>query len=200
MSQNDSRLIAHPADSNVDRYTRTAVALHWFIAVCLLAQIGFGWYLEEIPRGTPARSWYVNLHKSTGLTLALAILFRLYWRLRHTPPPYPVSMPAWQRVAAPIGHWMLYACMIVMPSSGYIASNFSKWGVKYFNTISLPPWGIDDKNIYGFFQGVHVTTSYVLVSLIVVHIVAAISHVVTRDGLFARMSFRSASDASRPRS
>ncbi|MGH8188166.1 MAG: cytochrome b, partial [Steroidobacteraceae bacterium] len=50
------------------RYTRTAIALHWILAVGILGQILFGWYLNEIPRSTPERSWYVNLHKSTGLT------------------------------------------------------------------------------------------------------------------------------------
>src|SRR5262249_1154887 len=35
-------------------YTRTARALHWLIAAALFAQIGFGWFLDSIPRGTPA--------------------------------------------------------------------------------------------------------------------------------------------------
>ena len=27
-------------------YTRTAVCLHWFIAILLLGQFAFGWYLH----------------------------------------------------------------------------------------------------------------------------------------------------------
>ena len=61
----------------------------------------------------------------------------------------------------------LYACMLIMPLTGYVASNFSKWGVKYFNTIQLPPWGVDDERVYAFFNGTHVATSYVFVALIV---------------------------------
>src|SRR6185295_9397849 len=97
------------------RYDRTAIVLHWVIAGAILGQVLFGWYLDEIPRGTPARSVYVNLHKSTGLTLGLLILVRVYWRLKHKPPLLPVSMPDWERAAARVSHVAIYACMIIMP-------------------------------------------------------------------------------------
>lgn len=188
-----ARGVAPAADASGEaRYTHIAIVLHWLIALCLFAQIGLGWYLDEIPRGTPDRSWFVNLHKSTGLTLGLLILFRLYWRLRHTPPPYPASMPRWQRIAAHLSHWLLYVCMIVMPLSGYIASNFSKWGVKLFNVVALPPWGSDDRSIYAFFNGMHVITSYVLVALIIAHVLGALSHALSRDGLLRRIGIGAA--------
>lgn len=168
-------------------YTRTAITLHWLIAVCVFGQILFGWFLREIPRGTPERAFYVNLHKSVGLTLALLIFFRLFWRLQHPPPLLPTSMPAWERVIATVSHRALYACMLIMPISGYIASNFSKWGVKYFNVLVLPPWGIDDAGIYAVFNGIHVGTSYAFVALIGVHVLAALSHVLRRDRILQRM-------------
>ena len=107
-------------------YTRTAVALHWLIALVIFAQVPFGWYLEEIPRGTPARGWYVNLHKSIGLTLGLAIVLRVWWRWRHRPPALPERLPAWERIGANATHLALYACMLIMPLTGYVASNFSQ--------------------------------------------------------------------------
>jgi cytochrome b561 len=170
-----------------DRYGRVAVGLHWLIAVLILGQIAFGWFLEEIPRGTPMRGFYVNLHKSTGLTIALLIVFRVGWRLAHRPPQLPSFVPAWERVASGVTHLALYTCMLVMPLSGYIASNFSKYGVKLFNVIVLPPWGIDDKGIYAVFNTTHVATSYVFVGLIALHVIAAIRHAFRGDGVFARM-------------
>ena len=169
------------------RYDRTAIVLHWVIAGAILGQVLFGWYLDEIPRGTPARSVYVNLHKSTGLTLGLLILVRVYWRLTHKAPLLPVSMPDWERAAARVSHVALYACMIIMPLAGYVASNFSKYGVKFFNAVLLPPWGIEDPRIYEFFKGVHRVTSYVFVALIALHVLAAVRHLVLRDGIFRRM-------------
>jgi cytochrome b561 len=168
-------------------YTRTAIALHWLIALFIFAQVPFGWYLEEIPRGTPARGWYVNLHKSVGVTLGVAILFRACWRWLHPPPAMPGWMPRWERIGASATHAALYACMLIMPITGYVASNFSKWGVKYFNAIQLPPWGVDDERVYAFFNGAHVATSYLFVALIVAHVASAVWHTSRHDGILQRM-------------
>ena len=170
------------------RYTRTAMTLHWLIAAAVLGQIAFGWYLQLIPRGVPDRTVFVNFHKSTGLVIGLLIVFRLVWRLTHTPPPLPESMPAWERSAARVNHVLLYACMLIMPIAGYTASNFSKFGVKFFNAVPLPPWGVDDRDLYAFFNGLHVGTSYVFVSLIALHALAALKHLVfPRHGIWRRM-------------
>jgi cytochrome b561 len=178
---------SHPRSNAPDRYSGVAVALHWLIAVLIFGQIAFGWFLEGIPRNTPMRGFYVNLHKSTGLTIALLIVLRLAWRLAHPPPQLPSFMPAWERIAARMSHLALYVCMLVMPLSGYIASNFSKFGIKFFNMLVLPPWGIDDKRIYAVFNTTHVVTSYLFVALIVLHVLAAIRHGVRRDGVLARI-------------
>ena len=77
--------------------------------------------------------------------------------------------------------------MVVMPVSGYLASNFSKYGIKYFNVVALPPWGVDDKQIYTVFNTTHIVTSYVFVGLIAIHAAAALTHLLRRDGIFERM-------------
>ncbi|HVC02039.1 MAG TPA: cytochrome b [Steroidobacteraceae bacterium] len=169
------------------RYTRVAIALHWLVAVLLIGQIGFGWFLRTIPFGTPLRGYAVNLHKSTGLSIAVLILARILWRLTHAAPQLPSFMPAWERTAARWNQRALYLAMVAMPASGYIASNFSKYGVKLFNTVTLPPWGINDRRIYAVFNTTHVVTGYVLAVLILVHVFAAIRHAARGDGLFARI-------------
>ena len=88
------------AQQQTGRYTPVAVLLHWLIALCLFAQIGFGWFLETIPKGTPLRGPYVNIHKSTGLVLAVLIILRILWRLAHHPPEYPAFIAAWERTAS----------------------------------------------------------------------------------------------------
>ena len=170
------------------RFTRTAIALHWLLALLLLAQLAFGWLvLDDIPRNTPARGFWVNQHKSVGLVIGLLVLVRLGWRLRHAPPP-PVAMPAWQRRAASLSHLCLYVCMVLMPLSGYLASNFSRHGIKLFNIVRLPPWGSDDKLIYGLLNQTHQVTAVLLAVLISVHVLAVLKHsFIDRDRLLARM-------------
>ena len=169
------------------RYDAVAVALHWLIGVALLAQITFGFLLDEIaPRGTPSRSAVINLHKSFGLVLAVAILARLAWRLGHRAPPWPATMPAWQQRAATWSHGALYACMLLMPAAGYVASNFSKHGVKFFG-LALRPWGPDLPRVYDVFNGVHIATAWVFSVLILGHVVMALKHALVDHALFSRM-------------
>lgn len=171
-------------------YNRTARVLHWLIALLLLGQLVFGWWLGDIPRNTPARGYYVNLHKSAGLLLGLLILARLGWRLRHGAPALPDFVPRWQQKLAAASHHLLYLLMLLLPLAGYLASNFSKHGVKFFNVLVLPPWGSDDKQVYTLFNQTHKVAAVLLVALIVVHIGAALAHALRRDGIFARIWWR----------
>jgi len=172
------------------RYDNVAVALHWILAIGILCQIALGLYLGEVPRNTPARTVWVNFHKSAGITLAVLILFRLYWRLTHSPPPLPATMAAWERFAARASHALLYVCMVGMPVAGYTATNFSRFGIKYFGLFELPPWGYEDRQIYAFFQGIHKTLAVIFMALIAIHIAAALRHVaLDRDGILRRMWF-----------
>jgi len=170
------------------RYSRVSILLHWVIGLALLGQIAFGFLLDDIAeRGTPARAGVVNLHKSFGLVLAALIVVRLAWRIRHRPPGWPNAMPAWQRRAAELGHRALYGCMLGMPLSGYIASNFSRHGIRFFG-IALRPWGPDLPQVYAVFNGLHVALAFVFCVLIAGHLAAALKHaLVDHDAVFQRM-------------
>ena len=170
------------------RYTRVAIALHWLIGLAVLGQIAFGFLLDDLaPRGTPARAATINLHKSIGIVLFVLIAARLLWRLRHEPPAWPASMPAWQHAAARWGHRLLYASMVIAPLTGYAASNFSKYGVIFFG-VHLAPWGPNLPRVYDALNGLHVATSWLLTALIVGHVAVSLKHaLIDRDGMFSRM-------------
>jgi len=172
------------------RYDRTARLLHWAIAALLLAQCAFGYWMGDVQRNTPDRAYIINLHKSVGMVIGVLILLRLYWRLRHAPPAMLSTLAQWQQKLAGATHHALYLCMALVPLSGYLASNFSKHGVKFFNTLTLAPWGSDDKAIYGVFNQTHKTAAFVLLAVAVVHVAAAVWHALQRDGVFERMSLR----------
>ncbi len=177
-----------PLPAMTERYTNVAIALHWILALGILWQVGLGFYLDDVPRGSPERTAWVNLHKSIGITLAVLILARLAWRIAHRPPPLPGSMPAWEQVAARFSHALLYVCMVGVPLTGYVATNFSKFGIKYFGLFTLPPWGIDDKQVYAVFNTAHKVLALVFVGLILLHVAAALKHALfERDGILRRM-------------
>jgi cytochrome b561 len=170
------------------RYTNVAIVLHWLIALGVFALVGVAWYMVGIPKGAPERAFWFNLHKSIGTTVGVLVLIRIWWRLNHKPPVLPASMPAWEVTAAKISHALLYACLIVMPLTGFIASQFTKYGVKYFGLFSIGPFFEENKPLRDSIQQIHEITSYVIVTLVVIHIAAALKHLlVDKDGVFQRM-------------
>ena len=170
------------------RYTTTAIVLHWVIAILAFTLIGLGLYMTDIPRGTPERTFFYNLHKSIGLTTAILVIIRLWWRAKNPPPLLPSSVPGWQVQASRISHALLYLCLIVMPLSGFSASQFTKYGVTYFGLFKIPPLGYENKAIYDFLQGIHGVTAVVHIPRIVIHVAAAMKHWrVDKDGVLQRM-------------
>lgn len=186
MGRGDSSMTAVSAEA--PKYTRAAVALHWLVAIMILGMIALGLYLRFfVPRDTPPRTWWTNLHKSLGIIVACFIFARLAWRLRHRPPPLPRTVPQWQVIGARWSHTLLYVCMVVQPVSGYVASNFSKWGIKFFNHWHLPPWGWESHTIYTILNDIHIVNGWLLLALIAIHVAAALMHAGMRDRVFERM-------------
>lgn len=150
--------------------------------------IGLGLYMTDIPKGTPDRAFYYNLHKSIGVTVALLIIMRIWWRAKNPPPNLPVSMPGWEVQASKISHALLYMCLLVMPLSGFAASQFTKYGVHYFGLFKIPPLGSENKVVYDLLQGIHGVTAALLMILVIIHVLAAFKHLlINRDRVFQRM-------------
>ncbi len=75
-----------PSD-DAQHYTRTAIALHWLIAILVIGQFAWGWWMQGIPKQPVGpRVDAFNLHKSIGMTIFLLMALRLAWRAGHPPP------------------------------------------------------------------------------------------------------------------
>jgi len=169
-----------------DRYSSVAIILHWLIAFLVLLLLGLGWYMTDLPKG-PDRGWYFALHKSIGLTVLILMILRVAWRLFHTPPALPESLPLWRRQLAQGSHRLFYVLLFLQPLSGYVSSSFSGYKTKYFG-FPLPHWGWKQPVLNDILTNLHVATSVVLVSLIVLHLAGALQHLFNReDKLFRRM-------------
>ena len=171
------------------RYTKVAVTLHWLIAALVVTQLILGWWMIDIPKQpVGVRAYWFNLHKSIGVTTAILVLIRLWWRFRNPPPPLPSSVPAWQVQASKLSHALQYLCLILMPLSGFSASQFTKYGVTYFGLFKIPPMGWENKVIYDFLHGIHGVTAGLLITLVLIHVAAALKHLLfDRDRVFLRM-------------
>jgi cytochrome b561 len=167
-------------------YSRVAIALHWLIALALLADLVLGWWMLELPKAPPGlRAGWFNAHKSIGICIFMAVLVRMMWRAAH-PVPEPSSLPAWQRMAAHATHGLLYLCMIAVPLSGYLGSTFTRYPVLFFG-MALPQWNRDWPAAKALMSTVHTASSWLLVALVAMHTAASLWHWVRRDGIAARM-------------
>ncbi len=76
------------------KYSKTAIALHWIIAILVVTNVTLASVSEDLPRA--ARAAYMNPHKAIGVSILLLSLFRLFWRLGNKPPPMPDAVTGWQ--------------------------------------------------------------------------------------------------------
>ena len=168
-------------------YPRFAVMLHWIIAIGVLVLLATGAYMVGVPKNTAARGLYFNLHKSVGIFTGGFIILWIIWRSRHRAPELPATMPRWERTAAGWNHTLFYLLMVFVTAFGYLTSSFSAYGPKLFG-IPLPHWGWDDPALRGRFADWHRLVAWIFAVSIVLHILAALKHLVfDRDGVFQRM-------------
>jgi cytochrome b561 len=167
------------------RYTRTAMAFHWLIALLILCNVLLAWSFDIVPNGwgRPA----VDLHKSIGVTvLGLAVL-RLIWRSTHRPPALPRSFPKLERAAAHVVHIGLYLLILAIPLSGWMHDSAwrdaAAFPMHWFGLFEWPRIGFImhlDPNLketlHGLFGRIHTWLAYVLYGLFLLHVGGALKH------------------------
>jgi cytochrome b561 len=157
------------------------------IAALVILQFAWGWWMQGIPKQPVGpRVDAFNLHKSIGMTIFALMVVRLFWRVGHRPPPLP-DLPRWQMRFARATHALLYAALIVQPLVGYLGSEFSGFPVRLFG-LTLPGWAGKNVALKDLMSVVHLATSWVIATIVVLHVSAALKHaLVDRNGLLARM-------------
>jgi len=167
-------------------YTRTAIALHWLAAALVVGNLTLGVSMVEVPL-SPLKLRLFAWHKWIGITVFLVGSAPLFWRCAN-PPPAPVAMPEWQRRAAVATHAALYLLMLAIPLSGWIYSSATGVSVVYLGLVPLPDLVSKDKALAAVLKALHVTLNVGLVTLVVVHVGAALKHhLVDRDAVLPRM-------------
>ena len=169
------------------RYTRTAISLHWLVALGLFGAFGLGLLMSVLPL-SPYKLKLYSWHKWAGVSLFLLVLFRLGWRLGHPPPPLPMSMPAILRVIAHLTHALLYVLMIAIPLSGWLMSSAKGFQTVWFGLLPLPDLVAKNAELGDQLQWLHMTLNYALAALVLAHIGAALKHrFIDRDDILSRM-------------
>jgi cytochrome b561 len=179
------------------RYDCVAMTLHWVIAALILLDFAFAISFSQF---NPGDTLYLPsafaLHMSTGLCVLALSVARLMWRLMHTHPPLP-DMGVALRWLARTSHFLLYVFMLAAPLTGWFVLSLRRQLTSVFGLFSwawptLPAIAAmtrADRQVYhDYLLPLHIWLSYLGMSLVVVHVVAALyHHLYRRDDVLRRM-------------
>lgn len=169
------------------KYSHIAIALHWLIALMIIANFALGLTMVDMSL-SPQKLKFFSWHKWVGLTIFMLVCLRLLWRLGHPVPALPSSMPQWQVTAAHLSHVLLYVLMFAIPLSGWLYSSAAGKSVVYLGLFPLPDLVQADKSLAETLKEVHGYFNFTMAALVLTHIAAAWKHhLVDRDDVMAGM-------------
>jgi len=155
---------------------------------------GTNYYIDAVPRSSMIQSldiWQmeaVKLHKSFGILALVLVIIRLFNKLLSRRPSLPNDLPKWQKLAAHITHFGLYALMLAMPLSGWLMQSAGGRVVGLFGWITLPQLVEANMTLYSIFREIHGYAATLFFLMIFMHVGAALYHgLVRRDGFLSSM-------------
>jgi len=164
------------------RYGAVSRLIHWSMAALLLLMLSTEW-LAEIAGLSEGEA--MALHKSTGVLLLGLVVLRLAWRGLNRGRTAPAEH--W-RLAANLGHWALYAAMLLIPVSGLLVALGSGHGVEFFGLPLIAP-GAEIEWLEDAAEESHELLANLLWLLIGGHVVATLAHQFwLRDHTLKRMA------------
>ena len=168
--------------------------LHWGMALTIFAMFALGLWMRSLDYYSP---WYKSapdIHKSVGILLLMALLFRFIWRLANVRPEDGYLKP-FERTISHIVHWAFYLLLLVHMSTGYLISTVDGRAISVFGWFDVPSI-YEQKGLEEMVGFIHEYLSYSLMALAALHIAAALKHhFVDGDVTLQRMLFASNSNA-----
>jgi cytochrome b561 len=154
-------------------YDGVARALHWLMALLILAAFTLGLLVVEI-------------HKVIGISILVLVAVRLGWRLAHRPPPAAPVGPLLDALSR-MGHLALYILMVAVPVLGLVYAALRGQGID-FGIFAISPIMEGNRAVARPYREVHELAAYALVGLAGLHMLAGLwHHFIRRDGILRRM-------------
>jgi cytochrome b561 len=164
------------------RYGLISQSLHWLTMGLVVALVIMG-KAGNIDADHPDTSIFL-WHSSLGLLVLVLTAVRLLWRLFNAPPAQPQTTSRWGRRAAGLVHFGLYALLLALPLSGWLAASSEGAAVSFFGLIRMPA----APPLAEGAEELHEVLGDALLVLIGIHLLAALKHHwFDRDEVLKRM-------------
>ena len=178
------------------RYSSVAMALHWLIAALILLDFALAVSFSHFDPGDALYFGFAYAeHMSVGMLVLVLSLLRLIWRLLHRVPPLPSGMGMAARFLARGAHALLYVFMLAAPLSGWAVLSLRNkppvlWGSVHWPNIQFLT-DMDHARRSAIHDAVlpgHIWLSYMGITLVGAHLLAALYHHYFRhDDVLRRM-------------
>ena len=157
------------------KYGLLAKLFHWITFIILILQIPFGFYLVGL-EFSDRRIDLENIHILIGITVFYITLFRLIWKFFNPSPTDVNSFFKGQIFLAKTNHFLLYLSVFTITVSGilkklYMGERLNLLFFKY-------SFEKDNFQLADLYYEIHIYANYLLIALILLHILAVISHYV----------------------
>ncbi|KKE83297.1 cytochrome B561 [Pseudoalteromonas luteoviolacea S4047-1] len=183
-------------------YGSIAKWIHWLMAMLFLAAYLSVYYRQWFTEAKTPENWTaLQLHLSFGVSIMAIVVLRLLWRaMNKSPTPEPGT--SLEHLAAHLGHYALYAIMIIAPITGYIGTGantefFFLFDIPKFSDTALfqylvvESWGLTFKEFEKPIDFIHkeILGAWLMWILIVGHAGAALfHHFVKKDRTLKKMT------------
>jgi superoxide oxidase len=169
------------------RFSGSSIALHWLMAILLLAVFALIEFRGIFPKGSAPRDLMKSLHFMLGLSVLALVVVRLALRLTSETPPIVPAPAWWQNLLAHGAHLALYGLMIAMPLLGWLYLSAEGKNIPFFG-VSLPPLIGQNDELADTFEELHEALGNVFYVVIGLHAAAALAHhYLFRDNTLVRM-------------
>jgi len=169
--------------TDIPRFTPLQRALHWVMAVCILAMLFIGVGMASTV--APKHLTLLAIHEPLGIAILVLALIRLAVRMRYGAPPLPADLPEPMKLAAHLSHYALYALMIAMPLIGWAMLSAAGYPVVLWRSVWLPQILPQSASLHTALWNAHFYLAFLLFALVLTHLAAALFHaLIRRDGVF----------------
>jgi len=170
------------------RFTSAQQWMHWATVPCVAGALAIAWVFSHIGDGDKLTEPLFAWHETLGLSAFVLVVARLVSRHRHPAPPLPRTLARWERILASATHVLLYALLLWMPVTGFIATTAYGDPPRLFNLIHTPALFAKNEQLNALAGTLHGGAQWLLYALLIVHVSGVVFQIaIRRSGLFVRM-------------
>lgn len=164
-----------PAPAIIERYSATARVFHWVTVVLVVAAYMMSVGGSETRVYSSANDFDRSLHELLGLSVFTLTLVRFGWRAI-VPPPKRPDLPAWMELAARLGHWAIYALLLLVPVAAVVGAWLEGHPLTVLAVGNIPPLLAQSRPLGAQIANLHGLLGNVLIWLAGFHAAAALYH------------------------